>query len=344
VLRNQLLALVTARYLASEEFNGLPGDFILCEFEEGEVLQVIETLVRENQISLNFGNFHPNPHIKALRARPAEEQIATLRKRSLGSACVYPERPHLETVVDQQTFNGRPYILALALGGAQLSHVAFDLSVLERYRNDPRYLFRNDDISGQISIRDGFFGAGGAAEGDQISMQTFGFCFDDDSNCYVAAFLRYLADLSSEHQQYWAGLEARADTKLHPDYFRPTLLGEFPENVSVYSAVLLEIQAVNDLSAAMGRAPFFRQDFREDGRPPHFGRILRPTAHELQEFVLTLDRMLSDNMKLDFYGTDVPREREIVRPDGRIEVQRKGSIQILSDWLRMHLSTARSKV
>lgn len=145
--------------------------------------------------------------------------------------------------------------------------------------------------------------------------------------------MRYLTDLSPEHQQYWAGLEVSADVELHPDYFRPSFLGEFPERVSVYTAILMEMQTINELSRAMGRVAFFRKDFREGDKPPYFGRLVRPTALEFDQFVLMLDRMLSDNINHDFFGNDVRRQREFERPDGRIEVQQKGSMQKLADWV-----------
>jgi hypothetical protein len=330
--REVVLARAAGRYLASEEFNGLPGRELLEEMGEG-CLPVVEDMVCEGLLSLNFGNYHSNPHIKAFRARPVEEQIATLRERGLEAACIYPERRHLDQVVDQARYQDRPYTLALALGEPELSHRGFELAVLERYRNDPRFLYRNDDISGMFSMHTEFTRPGGAPERDQVSMQTFGFCFDDEQNCYVAAFLRYLSNLSPEHQQYWSTLEIDRRTRIHPDYFRPTILGAFPENTSVYTAVLLELKTINDMSRAMGRAPLFRQDFREGAPPAHFGRLVRPTAHEFAQFVHTLDRMLSDNLNLDFFGDDVSRETETERSDGRIEVRQKGSIQVLADWV-----------
>ncbi len=69
-----------------------------------------------------------------------------MRERALGAARVYPERTYLERVVDRDQYQGRPYTLGLALGDAELFHRAFDLSVLERYRNDPRYLYQAADV------------------------------------------------------------------------------------------------------------------------------------------------------------------------------------------------------
>jgi hypothetical protein len=43
--------------------------------------------------------------------------------------------------------------------------------------------------------------------------------------------------------------------------------------------------------------------------------------------------MLSDNINLKFFRGEVPPEQEETRPDGKTVVWRKGSIQVLDDWL-----------
>lgn len=168
--REQILIRSTEQYLGSQQFNGLMADSLLNEFDEAAIRQAVESLIREQLISLNFGIYHPNPHIKALPPQSPEEQVAMMHERGMRGACIYPERAHLVRVVDQRTYQNSPYTLALALGDAQLSYRAFELAVLERYRNDPRYLYQNDDISGSLSIRNEFYGPAGAPDRDQVSM------------------------------------------------------------------------------------------------------------------------------------------------------------------------------
>lgn len=45
------------------------------EIGEPECTAVFEELIREQLISLNFGNYHPNPHIKAFPARSAQSSV-----------------------------------------------------------------------------------------------------------------------------------------------------------------------------------------------------------------------------------------------------------------------------
>jgi hypothetical protein len=54
--------------------------------------------------------------------------------------------------------------------------------------------------------------------------------------------------------------------------------------------------------------------------------------------VLLLDQLLSDNINVHFFADEVEREREVQRDDSKIEVQRKGTIQILDEWTRKYFN------
>jgi hypothetical protein len=56
---------------------------------------------------------------------------------------------------------------------------------------------------------------------------------------------------------------------------------------------------------------------------------------EYNDFILTLDKLISDNINREFFGKDVSFEREEVRKDGKTVVIQKGTIQILDDWLKL---------
>ena len=44
--------------------------------------------------------------------------------------------------------------------------------------------------------------------------------------------------------------------------------------------------------------------------------------------------MISENINKEFFRNEVPYEIEIERRDGRIQIQPKGTLQILDDWIR----------
>jgi hypothetical protein len=67
---------------------------------------------------------------------------------------------------------------------------------------------------------------------------------------------------------------------------------------------------------------------------------VRPTLEEFNDFVLLLDKTLSDNINKDFFQNDVSYETELKRPDGKVQVQQKGTLQILDDWVRKNFRPA----
>ena len=213
----------------------------------GAVRALARPLVTNGSVSLVFGDMHPNPYIRALPDEPVEDQLKKLETASLDHVCAYPTAQHLKDVVDPANYGGRPYALALALGGAQLSHKAFDLHVLEFYRNDPRYSYDCDDIYGNLSARSE---EGELRSGDQAFMR-FGFAFEHDLTRHAAAFLWDLFKLTPEHQQMWKAREVEAETALHPDYYRTQILGAWPTRMSIYEAFLAELQTINKMAAAI---------------------------------------------------------------------------------------------
>jgi hypothetical protein len=324
--KEALLAAVTDQYLKSWDFNGLP---VGAETPKDLVMD----LIAEGLVSLNRGDRHPNPHVKAFDPEPIEDQIRKIQENGL-DGCLYPEPRHLQTVVIPSEYAGKPFTLCLALGEPQLSFKVFDLIVLEQYRNDPRYYFRLDDIHGMISIHDEFsdIGQDPIAERDQTLLQTFGFAYDQKMNRAVAVFLRYLHDLTPEHQRIWEARLLQGNYRIHPDYWMSSM-GHWPEKVSIFVAFTEELRIINEMSRCMGREPLFNNEFQGEDRPREFAFLLRPTQKAFNDFVLVLDKMLSDNINLKFFGEDVALEIDRQRPDGKIVVERKGTLRVLDDWL-----------
>jgi hypothetical protein len=339
---NAILDALTRHYLESRDFNGMAaGALIRSTQASWEGLRPhLERLI-EAELAGVLGTEAGNSHIVSVGFPDTATQIGSLAEPDLHHTCLYPRANHLRTVVGPDLFTTEPYKRELALGAPQLSFHPFDLSVLEYYRNDPRYLYRNDDVSGQVCVSDDFFQSQEMVDSDQILLKTFGFAYDQDLNRSVAVFIRYLADLSPEHQRVWRAKELTGDYELHPDYYRPCILGEWPERISMCRALIEELQVINDIAVALGREPLFQNDFRE-GRasvPKEFCLLIRPTCKEFNNFVHVLDKLLSDNINRKFFGTDVSFEVETERKDGRIQVQPKGTLSAIDEWVRMHFHT-----
>jgi hypothetical protein len=328
--KDDLLQRIATFYLRSSDFNGLSLHCV--DLPPEQLARRVIELVRENLVSLEFGDIHPHPHIKALEPAPLEVQLDKITRLPLANACAYPTPAHLARVVDQAPYADRPFTLKLHLGEPQLRPYFFDLTILEFYRNDPRYHYKVNDVGGQISVTTEHYLGGQMADADKVVLETFGFAYDAELNRAVAAYLRYLHRLSPEHQRSWQAKLLVDEYKLHPDYWRTTH-GHWGGGVSIFAAFLEEMHQINKIARLIGRPRFFHREYRAEERPREFTFLIRPTLREFNGFVHLLDKMVSDNINFDFFGRDVPVEEERERSDGRIEVVKKGSLRGLDEWL-----------
>lgn len=325
---------VTAFYRDSDDFNGLPYTDLVRRLQGSETsaLRAIRTLVRRGEISAVFGDIHPNAHIRALPDEPIASQLAKLGSNS--NACLYPTELTLAKVIPADLHADRPFTRRLALGEPQLAYAAFDLTVLEPYRNDPRYVFEVGDAGGMISVTDEYYESEGMPKRDQVLLQTFGFCYGPKKHRAVGVFLRYLSDLSPEHQKIWHARMLTGAYKMHPDYWASSM-GHWPEGASVFEAILAEMTFINRMAAAMNRGQLFKTDFG-DARPFEFSFLLRPTQKDFDVFVQTLDKMLSENIDPMFFRGEIERETRERQKSGEVVVKPKGTITMLQEWIGRH--------
>lgn len=342
-MKLEIVEHIIQHYLESGDFNGIPFSGLCNKIgaEEGQVVDALSELIEAEQVEIMYGDFHPNPHIKAFSGLDKEDQITKLTNGELLKyACIYPAPKAL--VGNQQIndeFNDRPYSKELALGAGQLGFRSFDLSALEIYRNDPRYHYENNDISGWISITDDHYKSQEMRDSDKALLQTFGFSYNKQLDRAVAVFLRYLHDLTPEHQKIWKSKELKGDYKLHPDYYRNSILGDWGTKISIFDAFISELEIINEMCSKMGKPQLFRNTFSES-KPREFGFLLRPTLRQFNSFVHLLDKMMSDNMNKDFFKGDIELENEKERADGKIVLTQKGTIQLLEQWVNKYFRPA----
>ena len=331
---DEVLDAVTRFFLESRDFNGIPFHDLVEEtgLTPEKVASCLKPLVEKELAGVIHRDDFINPHIIRTGFAPTEHQLEKLDPDSLSGACIYPRQRHLEEKVDPSGYSRQPYTFRLALGEPHLAYRSFELSVLEHYRNDPRYYYRNDDVNGSISVRDEPYEEGSMRESDEVLLK-FGFSYDDNPRRAVAVFLTELDGLSAEHQQIWKAKELEGDYKLHPDFYRNMVLGEWGEKVPIFDAFLEEMELINRAAELMDRPPLFREEYRtsEHEKPREFGFLVRPTSKEYYGFVHLLDKMLSENLNKDFFKGDVSDRYE----DG----SRKGTINMLDEWVRSVFDT-----
>jgi len=106
--KEDLLNRVTEFYLKSRDFNGLPAS--------GENPAIVREFVDGAFLSVSFGDYHPNPHIKAFEPESVKEQIEKVEKVGLAQACLYPTESHLKKIVKKNEYSDKPFTLKLKFG------------------------------------------------------------------------------------------------------------------------------------------------------------------------------------------------------------------------------------
>ncbi len=321
-----ILNKITHFYLNSRAFNGISIEDLYkkSSLSEDKFKEKITALIKNRSIDLIYEGDIPNPHIKPFPAPTTEKQIEKLRqfqiddhiKQSEANAetfgggdigirfvqgigcCVYPAPDHLKNIVDWKKYVSRPFTLRLAMGEWQLRPYFFELGILAIYRNDPRYKYRTDDITGSIIYVDERL----LNPSDQIFIEHFGFGFGDNGIRTVAVLLTDLVKLTPEHQQIWKAkmLGGYYKYRLHPE-FRRSILGDFYEKESIFSAFLKELEIIKEMSEKISGIPLINKTFEYDEKPENFGFLILPTLREYELFCHTLDRMMSDNLNKEFF-------------------------------------------
>jgi hypothetical protein len=314
-------------------FNGVVASALLRLQANPEKLRAeLSALIQNSQVTAVFSRLSVNMHIKRFPDLPIEKQLELLTEEPLEAFCLYPTASAVQARVDLSAWQDRPFSKALLLAEPQLSFRAFDMGALERYVADPRYLVHFADYMGTMSIADDFFTDAQHPERDKVSLQTFGLGFDDQRNPYAIVYLRYLARLSAEHQQYWNSYLAGSDVRMSEPYFRSSIEGEFWTNRSVRYAIVEEMRLIRALTEVIWGRSLFRAP-PEGDVPIGLTSFLRPTTENFNRFVLALDKLLSESIDMKFFDGKVPLETETLRPDGKIIAQSKGSLTLLEEWL-----------
>ena len=290
---------IVERYLSSPDFNGLPFD---SSSELVESLPALADLLRSGLLEIVSEADFPNPHIRPWPSRrTVDEQLADLdtAAQGTGRVCLYPTAAALSELLPPDLHRDQPYRRQLAAGCGQLELAYFSFDVLELYRNDPRYRFEYWDFGVNLGASDSAYESAEEPERDNIPSIRAGFAYNVDSLSAgpvvrrACAFLRDLGTLTPEHQRRWETYEESThELHPHPVWFA-AMMGHWPDGIGPFEKVIAELRAANELFA---RA-FERDLLTNTDRPRELGWILRPSGSEWEQFVLTMDKLLSDNLR-----------------------------------------------
>lgn len=338
-------------FVKSNDFNGIPLRDISKEFliDYKESIDIIKKLVTDNSISIQSST---NPHIIEFKHYPIESQLKILedakditvtvekfgvfsisKENTKFPICLYPSQDYLKSHRDTSSYGTAIYTKLLALGEPHLSPRFFEIEVLERYANDPRFNFVFEDYSGRISCNYDDNDNPIVREEDQVFLKTFGLGFDSKGNRLAVVYLIYLADLTPEHQLYWQTKEVTKDCKMVNEYYENTINGNWTSSYSIFSAFIGELKCLNDLSEVIFGTNLFNKAFERENRPKSFTFLFTPTLKNYNEFVMLLDKLISDNINKDFFKGEIKLFDIEKVEENIIERKPKGTLRLLEEWL-----------
>lgn len=222
----KVLKAIYDHFVKSSDYNGIALTNLSkkTKIDYLEILEILKNLVNQDKVSIQSG---VNPFIIGIAHYQVESQLKILEdaknnksntlsefksvKISFDShlACAYPSQKTLQNKRRLTKFVFSPYDKDLALGEPQLKPIFFEMEVLERYAKDPRYSFEFEDYSGNIYHNYDENDKPLLQETDQVFLKTFGLGFDEFNNRIIVAYLRYLGDLTPEHQMFWKNKEIK---------------------------------------------------------------------------------------------------------------------------------------
>jgi hypothetical protein len=350
-LKNQIENKVYDFFVNSSDFNGMPlrqvSEELKIEYENS--IDIIKALVSDDRITIQSST---NPHIIYSRLYPIDIQLKILEDakswevtvEKIGEIsfvsentefpiCLYPTENLLKSKRDLTEFGNAVYTKELAFAQPQLKPIFFEIEVLERYANDPRFDFDFKDYSGRISCKYDDNDKPYVRKEDEVFLKTFGLGFDDNKKRVAVVYLRYLSDLTPEHQVYWKSREKGGNCKMLEEYHQNTIQGNWTSSYSIFSGLIGELSCLNEISETIFSKSLFRKNFNDEKRPKEFTFFFTPTLKNYNDFVHLLDKMLSENINKDFFKGKMELYDIAEIEDGLVERKPKGTIRLLEEWL-----------
>jgi len=346
-----IIRLVYDFFIRSSDFNGLPLREVSEKMGTGyeHSIDLIKKAVERGVLSIQSST---NPHIIGFQHFETEKQLWALEEakkikveiRKFGDfeipmeqtefpICLYPSPAYLKVHRDLTPFGDAYFTKQLALAQPQLSMIFFDIEVLDRYANDPRYDFRFTNYSGSISCHYDEHEKPLVRAEDELFLKSFGLGYAENGQRLAVVPLTYLKDLSEDQQMFWKSKRYNQPAKIAKAYHENMIQGQWTSSYSVFSAFIGEQNCLNQLSLHLFGKPIFHKVYDPDNRPKSFTPFFTPTLKNYLDFVSLLDKMISDNLNKDFFSDKVELDELTEGKDGTNQRKPKGTLRLFEDWL-----------
>jgi hypothetical protein len=318
--------------IKDETFNGIKLQEINQGVADAALNSIILELVIERKIDIISSETQLNPHIKRHPPQPVDVQLKYFNILEKYHTCLYPTQETIATNLHLEFLDPRPFTKEIARGHHELKPIFFEIGALDRYRLDPRYHFNFSEYAGRISMSSETETSGPIPKRDQISIQTFGLGIDEDDNAVVCVFLRYLSQLSSEHQRHWESFVSVRPAKMHINYYKSSYLGNVFENNSAIATIRIAINSINEVCEKVWGARLFVNSVPSDIHY-NLSPFMRASESDYLIFVHELDKLISENINLKFFDGKVDPYTLVPHSDGLVERKLKGTLTLLDEWL-----------
>ncbi len=321
----ELLDEVIEYYLNSGKFNGMPIYQIKEYNEENMIL-----LIKNKMVEAISERDVLNPHIRGFELDLSIEHQIENAKDYNAHTCFYPTEKALKRVkVDGK----RPYSALMQQGKAQFDIIYFDIEILERYNNNPKFLIMDNGYRGSICVKDEYY-----AETEETEyIKDYGMAYIDGDGIQraVGVFVIDLALLSPRIQMMWRGFELdnQDECKINKGFVDNLIKGVWVTDYWVFHALIDEMKVVNEMCKAMELPSLFLHTYGTgyDEMPEGYRNILLPTLKNYYDFVLVMEKMIVNNLSIKTFQKDSLLIRKIERNDE--SGMPKGSIAMLKEWL-----------
>lgn len=218
----------------------------------------------------------------------------------------------------------------------QLQIIYFELKVLEKYFNNPQYSIFYNDYSGTIySKHEGL--------SNNLIIQHFGISYNKDTKKRAIGILsNILVDLPKKEQAYWYSylLDNQDNYIINIGLYKNLILGEWIDEISIYVAILMEIHYINKMCGEMELPPMFKTEYpintsNKDLRPSHYHVLLYPTRDNYYQFIITLEKLVVDNLNYKTFVETGIGVNSITREKENGEF--KGTLILLEEWLSINI-------
>ena len=122
-------------------------------------------------------------------------------------------------------------------------------------------------------------------------------------------------------------------------YYENTIQGNWSNSYSIFSAFIGEQKTLNELSELIFGKKLFKKNFDSDNRPKEFTYFFVPTSKNYYEFVLLLDKMISENFNKKLFKGSIELVEIKELENGETEKINKGTLRLFEEWLLSHYNT-----